>query len=111
MAKSSTTFQKGQSGNPSGRSKAAREVQQAAQGYTEKSIQVLAALLDSGSEKIRLEAAREMLDRGVGKPIQTLASDEENPISAGTVIILPDNGRNDRDPPSAIAASDSIESG
>jgi hypothetical protein len=111
MAKSSTTFQKGQSGNPSGRSKAAREVQQAAQGYTEKSIKVLADLLESDSEKIRLEAAREMLDRGVGKPIQTLASDEDNPIFSGTVVILPDNGRNDRDQATTLPDAPAVESG
>lgn len=42
---------------------------------------------------------------------QEVTGAEGAPLKFGTVIILPDNGRNDRDPPSALATSDSIESG
>lgn len=91
-------FQKGHSGNPGGRSKVSREVQQLAAKHCPDAIETLVDLFkNSRSEKIRLDAAKELLDRGAGKAIQTLASDEDSPVNFGAVFVIPDNGRGDRD--------------
>lgn len=65
-------FQKGQSGNPGGRPKRLHEVRAMARAHTFAVIKVLKAIaLDkSKDDAVRVAAAKEILDRGWGRPVQ-----------------------------------------
>ena len=75
-------FKPGQSGNPGGRPKEVGEVRELARGYTVQAISTLASIMlnedAKGSE--RVAAATALLDRGYGKPAQTVAGDPDAPV-------------------------------
>jgi hypothetical protein len=73
-------FKKGQSGNPGGRPKAEREVVEAARAAGARCVEVLVDLLDHNDSRVRLAAADHLLDRGFGKPRQSIESDMNNEI-------------------------------
>ena len=70
-------FQPGQSGNPGGRPKETAEVKALARQYTAQAIDTLASIMlnedAKGSE--RVSAAVALLDRGYGKPPQSIGGD------------------------------------
>ncbi|MBX9659068.1 MAG: hypothetical protein K2X00_10910 [Nitrospiraceae bacterium] len=68
-------FAKGVSGNPRGRPKKVRSIEDIAVENGEKAMRILAKLLDSDDEKVALAAANALLDRGVGKPKQAVTMD------------------------------------
>lgn len=66
-------FIKGQSGNPGGRPKAVREVEQLAREYSDDAMaRVIQIMKVSDDEKAALRAAEIVLDRAWGKPKQTI---------------------------------------
>src|SRR5262249_11396938 len=79
MARSSTTFKKGQSGNPSGRPKVIVHVRDIARQYTEEAIEALVSFMRNALEhpSARVSAAKELLDRGYGKAPMMVTGDEE----------------------------------
>jgi hypothetical protein len=87
-------FQKGVSGNPSGRnqfSDGKSYVRAKAQELAFKALSVLEAQLDSTDERIAQSAAKEILDRAFGKPVQCLASTdsecESRPLPPPMVVV------------------------
>lgn len=92
MPKSKTTFRPGQSGNPGGRSPRVgpngETVAQLARAHTAAAIKTLADLCNGASNepKDRIAAANALLDRGWGKPKESLDLDA-NIEGSGVPII------------------------
>jgi hypothetical protein len=74
-------FQKGQSGNPGGRRKEDAAVKELAKQYTPLAIETIVHLCEHGkAESTRLAAAIALLDRGWGRPAQSIiGGDEDDP--------------------------------
>lgn len=63
----------GNNGNPGGRPAILREVRELAQSHCAEAIRTLHELMTtSGDERVRLSAADSILDRGIGKPLQSV---------------------------------------
>jgi hypothetical protein len=70
-------WKKGESGNPTGRPVAEREVVELARQYSPEAIRKLAAIMRSGLPQQAIIAANSILDRAYGRPKQAVA------VSAG----------------------------
>jgi hypothetical protein len=63
-------FKPGQSGNPGGRPKG---IAAKAREHTDRAVEVLVEGMEDDDHKVRIAAAREVLDRGWGKPLAMTA--------------------------------------
>ena len=70
--RSSGSWKPGQSGNPKGRAPAPVDIAELARVHGPRCIEVAAELLDDADPRIRLGALVALLDRGFGKPRQTV---------------------------------------
>ena len=70
MAMSDTRFQKGQSGNPSGRPKLPEELRARVRTLSGPAVDVLERCLNDPDPHVQLKAAAALLDRAWGRPAQ-----------------------------------------
>lgn len=70
MIPNAKKFQPGVSGNPGGRPKG---IAAKAREHTERAVEVLVAGMEDDDARVRIAAARELLDRGYGKPLTMTA--------------------------------------
>jgi hypothetical protein len=81
MAKSSTTFKPGTSGNPGGRSPRVgpngETAAQLARKHTAEAIEALAAGLKAPEWQVRIACSQALLDRGWGKPTEHVELDAD----------------------------------
>ena len=69
-------FEKGKSGNPGGRPKAAYDVKALAQANTKEAFEVILRIMrDPENPDLALKAANMVIERGYGKPIQQVQGD------------------------------------
>lgn len=66
------TFKPGKSGNPGGRPKESGEVKSLAREHGEAAILKLVELLHDDDKRMALASAQALLDRGYGKPSQSV---------------------------------------
>jgi hypothetical protein len=84
VVKTRTSWRRGVSGNPNGRPHVLRELRDAAREHGPRCIEILAEMAGidgpgAANEAVRLGAARELLDRGYGRPMLPIAGDDEAP--------------------------------
>ena len=65
-------FKPGQSGNPGGRPRMPDELKEAMRGLAETAVKVLKEAMEGDDPRARIMAANAVLDRGYGKPAQTV---------------------------------------
>jgi len=68
-------FKKGQSGNPGGRPKQEKFVVEAARAAGDRCIEILQELVEHEDPRVQLAAADQLLNRGFGKPRQSIETD------------------------------------
>ena len=83
MARSSATFKPGVSGNPGGRPKVIGEVRDLAREHTVTAIDTLVSIMcnENVAAAARITAAQAILDRGYGKPSQSMRIEEQRPMA------------------------------
>ncbi len=81
MARSSTTFEAGKSGNPKGRARVAPELLEELHKLTPLAIQRLREMLEADDPKQHVFAVQQVLDRNLGKPVQP--TDNTHSIEGG----------------------------
>ena len=64
-------WQKGASGNPNGRARVDPEVLERMRRLAPAALEALCQCLSSADERVRLDAAKHLLDRVLGKPVQS----------------------------------------
>ena len=93
MAKSSTSFKTGKSGNTCGRPKVVGEVKDLARKHTTDAIKVLAGIMndDRAAVSARIAAAQALLDRAWGRTEQQVSMDPDAPYKLVVEIRDPTN--------------------
>src|SRR5262245_41971298 len=79
-------FQKGVSGNPGGRPKLPAEMREIFQSRGFEAAEILVKHLRASDPRVAVAAAREILDRAYGKPVQSINVDREERIKLIAVV-------------------------
>ena len=74
-------FVKGKSGNPGGKSTSEAAALLRIKGLTFRAIERMGKLMESDNEAVALNAAKDILDRGLGKARQNVAVDVQHSLS------------------------------
>lgn len=84
-------FKPGQSGNPSGRPKMSDDVREMLKAATPKAVKLLVSVMDDDGQKaaLRMDAAKTIIERVYGKPLQPI----DSTISGGLDVGLSDADR------------------
>ena len=84
-------FKPGQSGNPNGRPKMAEDVRKKLKAATPEAVQLLVDVMKNENEKtaLRMDAAKTIIERVYGKPLQPI----DSTISGGLNVGLSDADR------------------
>lgn len=90
MRDSQGKFIPGHSGNPNGRPSAIKEIVEIARQESPESIRVLVAIRDSkkADARARIQACKEILDRGIGKAAQIVRIESEENSGKVTVHLV-----------------------
>jgi hypothetical protein len=88
MPKADSQFRPGQSGNPGGRPKGERSVREIAQQHTAESMETLVHVMRTGKNSERVQAATALLDRGWGKPTQSVEMSGSNATLVDLLVSL-----------------------
>jgi len=88
MPKADSQFRSGQSGNPGGRPKGERSVREIAQQHTAAAMETLVAVMQTGKNSERVQAATALLDRGWGKPTQSVEMSGDRTSDRTTLVDL-----------------------
>jgi hypothetical protein len=91
MPKADSQFRSGQSGNPGGRPKGERSVREIAQQHTAAAMETLVAVMQTGKNSERVQAATALLDRGWGKPTQSVEMSGDRTTLVDLLVSLNDN--------------------
>jgi hypothetical protein len=68
-------FLPGQSGNPSGRPKVVAEIRELARAHAPAALAKVVALIDHADARVAFAAAKEILDRVYGRPVQAVEAE------------------------------------
>ena len=84
-------FKPGQSGNPGGRPKMSEDVREMLKAATPKAVKLLVSVMDDDGQKaaLRMDAAKTIIERVYGKPLQPI----DSTISGGLDVGLSDADR------------------
>ncbi len=83
-------FKKGQSGNPGGRPKGDKELQELARTHTKAAITRLVEWMKSDNAKASVQASTALLDRGWGRPVQAVSGPNGGPVEVEATVIFED---------------------
>jgi HEAT repeat protein len=73
-------WQKGESGNPGGRPRENAEIKRLAREHAQRAIERLAELMNGDDPRVAVSAAQALLDRGFGKPAQSITGGDEDDL-------------------------------